>query len=147
MKALAALGVVALVVAFAAACGDSGGSSNNNNNGNTTNDGGNNNSGNDAGSGLGYLIGGSILTAGANGLVLTTQGEPNAQIGVQSYPPAWSFANRVPTGTAYHVTIVSQPVTPQCGGICTCAVLDGGVGVVGTTDVSNILIGCAIMLP
>ncbi len=147
MKALAALGVVVLVVAAVASCGDSGGSNNNNNNGGTNNDGGNNNTGNDAGSGTGYLIGGTILTAGANGLVLATQGEPNVQIGVQSYPPAWSFVNRVPAGTAYNVTIASQPVTPQCGGICTCAVLDGGVGVVGTSDVSNILIGCAIMLP
>jgi len=148
MKALAALGVLAAVLAIAVACGSSSDNGNNNNNGGTGSDGGSNGTGNDGGTGgAGYLIGGKILTAGANGLVLATPGEPNLQIPVATYQPPFNFANRVSTGTAYNITIVSQPVTPNCGGICTCYVIDGGVGTVGVTDVSSVLISCAIQLP
>ena len=147
MKALTTLAVLAMLLG----CGSGGGGTNENGN---SNDAGNSStpsdagSGNDAGtSGTGYLIGGTILTAGAKGLVLQTAGEPDLTIGLQSYTPAFQFANRVPTGTAYHVTVASQPVTPQCGGICTCTILDGGVGVVGTADVTNVQVACAIMLP
>jgi hypothetical protein len=147
MKVLGTLGVLAMLLA----CGSSGSGTNE---GGNTNDAGNSGTpgdagtGNDAGtSGGGYLIGGTILTAGANGLVLQTPGEPNLAIGLQSYLPAFQFANRVPTGTAYNVTVASQPVTPQCGGICTCTILDGGVGVVGTADVTDVQVACAIMLP
>jgi hypothetical protein len=79
--------------------------------------------------------------------VLQTPGEPNLSIGLQSYPPQFQFANRVPNGTNYNVTVATQPVTPQCGGICTCTILDGGVGTVQGADVTNVLVACAIMLP
>jgi hypothetical protein len=148
MKALAALGVLVAVLAIAVACGSSSGDGNNNNNGGTGNDGGNNGTGNDGGTGgTGHLIGGTILTAGASGLVLATPGEPNLTI-PNSYQPAFHFANPVPTGTSYNVTVVSQPSTSNCNGaICTCGILDGGVGLVGTTDVTTVEIVCAIMLP
>ncbi|HTS83433.1 MAG TPA: hypothetical protein VMH40_22740 [Myxococcaceae bacterium] len=143
MKALSVLAVLAIL----SACGSSGGGDSNNGGGNNTGPGSDAGTTPDAGSGTGYLIGGTILTAGANGLVLQTPGEPNLAIGLTSYPPAFHFANKVPTGTGYNVTISSQPVTPQCGGICTCAVIDGGVGTVGTADVTDIQVACAIQLP
>ena len=147
MKAWGAAAVVAAVLAVALACGSSSDNGGNNNNNGTGNDGGNNNNGNDAGNGATYYIGGAILTAGANGLVLTTAGEPNLQI-VAPYVPAWHFANKVPTGTHYDVTVASQPSQANCNGaICTCSVIDGGVGVVGTQDVDTVQIACAIQLP
>jgi Putative Ig domain len=87
----------------------------------------------------GYTIGGFFSTVpGVNsGLVLATPGEPN----LLNPPQPFTFANPVPTGTAYNVTIETQ----SSGGTCT--VLDGGVGVVGTSNVSNVEIGCAIELP
>jgi hypothetical protein len=145
MKALAAVAGLAMLFA----CGGDSGSSDGGNNNTGGNDSGTGNDAgtNDAGTGGGYLIGGRILTGGANGLVLQTPGEPNLAIPLQSYQPGFQFANRVPTGTHYNVTVASQPVTPQCGGICTCTILDGGVGIVGASDVSNVLVACAIMLP
>jgi hypothetical protein len=144
MSARCALAIAAVLCACGSSSGDATGS-----NGGTGNDAGNvvHDAGTtaDAGSG-GYLIGGRILTAGASGLVLQTPGEPQLTI-AQSYPPGFAFANRVPTGTAYDVTIASQPPTPGCGGICTCTILDGGVGTVGTTDVTDVLVSCAIQLP
>ena len=112
------------------------------NDGGTKSDGG---TSSDAGSG-GYLIGGTLLTAGASSLVLATPGEPNLTI-PNSYEPPFAFANRVPTGTAYNVTIFSQPPSPPCTGVCTCVILDGGVGVVGNADVTSVLVACAIQLP
>ncbi len=146
--------VTVVALAMLAGCGSSSGT---NNEGGSPNDAGNIGTPSDAGSGSdagtgsdagsgGYLIGGAILTAGASGLVLATPGEPNLTIPL-SYQPAFEFANRVPTGTAYNVTIVSQPVSPACGGICTCAVIDGGVGTVGTSDVTSVRVACAIQLP
>jgi hypothetical protein len=145
MKAESGVVMLALLLA----CGGSGGSDDaGTNNGGTGNDAGTNtDAGTDAGTGTGFVIGGTILTAGANGLVLQTQGEPNLAIGVQSYPPHFQFANPVPDGTSYDIKVATQPVTPQCGGICTCTVLDGGVGVVHGADVTDVLVACAIMLP
>lgn len=144
MKASATLAVLALLLG----CGSSGGGTNEGGNTNDAGTPGDAGTGGDAGtSGGGYLIGGAILTAGANGLVLQTPGEPNLAI-VAPYQPAFAFANRVPTGTHYDVTIASQPTTQQCNNaVCTCTVLDGGVGIVGTADVTDVQVACAIMLP
>jgi hypothetical protein len=87
----------------------------------------------------GYTIGGFFSTVpGVNsGLVLATPGEPN----LLNPPQPFTFANPVPTGTAYNVTIATQPTNG------TCTVLDGGVGTVGTSNVSNVEVACAIELP
>ena len=88
-----------------------------------------------------YTIGGYLPFGGANdtGLVLATPGQPNLDVSGNTFV----FANGVPSGTAYDVTIVHQAT---CTG-CTCALIDGGVGVVGTANVGNILVGCAVALP
>jgi len=144
MKALAALTVLAML----SGC-DNGGSSGGNNDSGTNNDAGTGTDGgthNDGGT-VGYQIGGAILTAGATGLVLATPGEPNLTI-PHSYLPAFHFANRVPTGTAYNVTVFSQPSSSDCNNaICTCSIIDGGVGIVGTSDVDTVQVTCAIQLP
>jgi hypothetical protein len=86
-----------------------------------------------------YAIGGSFLIpAGKQGLLIATPGEP----ALDDPPNVWQFANKVPTGTAYDVTIEAQP-----GGGTTCAVIDGGVGTVGEEDVTTILLTCRTQLP
>jgi hypothetical protein len=102
----------------------------------------------DSGSGgTHYTIGGLIQTAGANGLVLATPGEPNLTI-VAPYNPPFAFANAVVSGTAYNVTVFAQPTSSDCGGaLCTCTVNDGGVGVVGSANVTSVLVSCEIELP
>ena len=139
MKALTALAALTMVLGCGSSSGtDDGG---NPNDSGTKSDGGTS----DAGSG-GYRIGGTLLTAGASSLVLATPGEPNLTI-PNSYEPPFAFANKVPSGTAYNVTIFSQPTSPPCTGVCTCVILDGGVGVVGNADVTSVLVACAIQLP
>ncbi len=140
MKALTAFAALAMVLGCGSSSGTDGGG--NPNDGGTKSDGG---TSSDAGSG-GYLIGGTLLTAGASSLVLATPGEPNLTI-PNSYEPPFAFANRVPTGTAYNVTIFRQPQSPPCTGVCTCVILDGGVGIVGNADVTSVLVACAIQLP
>jgi hypothetical protein len=92
----------------------------------------------DAGSGQ-YSIGGHFVTASpSSGLVLATPGEPN----LSNPPNPFTFAHKVPPGTAYDVTILTQP-----GGGTTCTVLDGGVGTVGNADVTDVVLACVIQLP
>jgi hypothetical protein len=107
--------------------------------GNTTPDSGTPDSGSGGG---GFTIGGVIQTAGAGGLVLGTAGEPNLTI-PSSYEPPFAFANKVPSGTAYDVTIVSQAT---CTG-CTCTIVSGASGTVDNANVTSVLVSCAIQLP
>jgi hypothetical protein len=94
-----------------------------------------------------YSIGGLIQTAGANGLVLATPGEPNLTI-LAPYEPPFAFATSVPSGTAYDVTVFAQPTRSDCGGgFCNCVITDGGIGTVGNADVTSVLVRCAIALP
>ena len=112
MKSLLAVGV------FAVACGSS-----------TT------------GGGTTYNIGGyylEALTPPANGFVIGTPGEPDLTDPGQP----WHFANQVPSGTAYDVTVLQQPHDGA-----TCRVLDGGVGTVGTSDVTTVELLCLRALP
>jgi hypothetical protein len=97
-------------------------------------------SGTDGGTGsVTYTIGGFFSTVpGVNsGLVLATPGEPN----LVNPPQPFTFATPVTAGTAYNVTVATQPSNG------TCTVLDGGVGTVGTSNVTNVEVGCAIELP
>ena len=88
----------------------------------------------------GFTIGGTILTAGASGLVIATP--PNETLTIPaSYQPPFAFPTKVPTGTPYNVQIVTQP-----GGGATCSI-GNGVGTVENADVTNVTISCAIQLP
>jgi hypothetical protein len=88
-----------------------------------------------------YTIGGTVFGSGGmqNGLTLTTAGEPN----LVTPGSTWAFANAVPSGTSYNVAISAQP----SNGTVMCSITDGGVGVVGSSNVTDIQIGCAIQLP
>jgi hypothetical protein len=131
MKHLAALSALMIV-----ACGSST---------DTTTDSGN--SPPDAGSqdagtgGSGFTIGGTFSSYGAAGLVLGTSGEPNLTIPSPA-GQTFAFANKVPTGTAYAVTVVSQP--SGTGATCT---VTNGTGTVGNANVTSIVVGCVIQLP
>lgn len=146
MKTLAAVAALALLFACGSSSGnDDGGSkttgptndSGTPNDAGTTRDGGQ-----DAGpSDGGYTIGGFFTffysTSSGGQLVLATPGQPD----LVNPPNPFHFANRVPTGTQYNVTIVHVPTNN------TCTILDGGSGVVGTDNVTSIHLSCAIMLP
>jgi hypothetical protein len=139
MKALAALAVLAML----SGCDNSSNNGGGNNDSGTNHDAG---TGSDAGQDAGppdggYTIGGfftfyySTLSGGQ--LVLATPGQPN----LVNPPNPFHFANPVPTGTAYQVTIVEEPTNNNC------SIIDGGTGVVGTDNVISIDVSCAIQLP
>jgi len=150
MKALAAVAALAMLFACGGSSGNDDGGSNTTgptNDSGTPNDAGQDggttpDAGQDAGtSDGGYTIGGfftfyySTLSGGQ--LVLATPGQPD----LVNPPNPFHFANRVPTGTHYDVTITQVPTNN------TCTILDGGTGVVGTDNVTSINLSCAIMLP
>lgn len=91
-------------------------------------------------SGSGYAIGGTI-SGPSNGVVLSDPGEPDFTF--TSNTSAFTFANKVPAGTAYQVTVKSVP----SGSGEACAVTDGGTGTVGSTDVASVAIRCTFTLP
>jgi hypothetical protein len=84
----------------------------------------------------GYYLGGQ--PPAPTGFVIATPGEPDLTDPGQP----WRFANPVPSGTAYHVTVLQQP-----GHGTTCRVLDGGVGTVGTSDVTTVELLCLTGIP
>ena len=90
--------------------------------------------------GGGYTIGGTTSGLAYSGLVLSTAGQPN--LTVPALAATFTFANQVPTGTAYNVSIVTQPSPASC------TVSSGtGSGTVGSADVTSIAITCTIALP
>jgi hypothetical protein len=95
-----------------------------------------------------YTISLYIMNAGASGLVVADPGQPNLTV-PSSYSPVVPFANQVSNGTAFDVTILSQPPAGT-GGQATCAVETGGsYPGTGTVNGANVEVGitCAIALP
>jgi hypothetical protein len=84
-----------------------------------------------------YTIGGTVGAGGA-GLVLTTPGEANVTIAQGQ--SVYTFADGLAAGTAYDVTVKTQP----SGASCTVA---NPQGTVGLANVTNINVTCAIELP
>lgn len=88
-----------------------------------------------------YNIGGYYLYAlppAATGFIIGTPGEPN----LTDRGQPWHFADKVPSGTAYNVTVLQQPNNGT-----RCHVFDGGVGTVGASDVTTVELTCVTALP
>lgn len=81
-----------------------------------------------------YSIGGTItwLTV-SDGLVLGTAGQPD--LSVSNGQASFNFANRVPSGASYDVTIATQPVPGGCA-------IAHGSGIVTGADVTDIAVTC-----
>jgi hypothetical protein len=93
-----------------------------------------------------YTITVASTTAGGAGLVVADHGQPNTTLGSNGQA---IFPNSVSNGTAYAVTIVSQP-PPGNSGDATCTVNTTGTNSgTGTVNGSNVLVDvvCAISLP
>jgi 6-phosphogluconolactonase (cycloisomerase 2 family) len=89
-----------------------------------------------------YSIGGNVIGLAGTGLKLATSGEPNlsvvapAELGL---PAPFTFANKLPSGTSYNVSVVSQPTNSSQ----TCTVTSTGAGALNAADVTNIVVNCA----
>ena len=76
-----------------------------------------------------YGVGGTISGLAGSGLVLATAGEAN--LAIPAGATSFTFANPLPSGAAYGVTVVQQPTSPSQ----TCSVTNGA-GTVAAGDVS-----------
>ncbi len=80
-----------------------------------------------------YTIGGTVTGLQGTGLKLRN-GATDLSVAANG---AFAFPGNLPTGTAYNVTIVTQPTSPAQ--VCS---MTGGSGTVGTSNVTNIAIAC-----
>jgi hypothetical protein len=80
-----------------------------------------------------YLLGGSISGLTGAGLILGTAGEP--PLSVPARTTTYAFGNAVSGGTAYQVSILSQPAGQTCS-------VTNGAGSVASDDVANIAVSC-----
>jgi environmental stress-induced protein Ves len=83
-----------------------------------------------------FSIGGTVSGLTGSGLVLATTGQANLPVAAGA--TTFAFATKVDPGTAYSVTVVTQPTNPTQ----TCTVASGS-GTVGSADVSNVAVTCA----
>ena len=80
-----------------------------------------------------YSLKGTVAGLAGSGLVLQTNLGEELAVAASTF----TFPTRIPSGTAYAVTVKSQPTVPSQ----TCAVA-GGAGTVGGADVTNIAVTC-----
>ena len=114
-----------VLIASITACGGGGG-------GGGGSAGDNNNSANPPGTKT-YAIGGSLSGLSSGTLILKNNGGDNLSLTANG---AFTFATKLTSGSAYDVTIGTQPA-----GI-TCAISSGGSGTVGTADIVNVVVVC-----
>lgn len=81
-----------------------------------------------------FAVGGTVsgLALGA-GVTLTNDGGDDLTVGSNG---SFTFSSTVPSGTAYSVTVVTQPTGQTC-------TVSGGAGVVGSADVGSVVVNCA----
>jgi len=82
-----------------------------------------------------YTLGGTISGLSGNGLTLATPGEPNLVVPANSTD--FAFADPLPSGTSFSVSVAAQPASPEQ----TCTVT-GGSGSVTNTPVSSVAVVC-----
>jgi hypothetical protein len=82
-----------------------------------------------------FAIGGTVSGLVGSGLVLQNNGGGNLAVAADG---SFAFAERLATGVAYNVTVLSQPTSPSQS--CTVA---SGSGSVGSADISNVAVTCA----
>ena len=98
--------------------------------------GGSGNGGNDGGGGGGvtYTVGGTATGVAGSGLVLQNNGADNLAVPLTG---AFTFGTELANGTAYAVTIGTQPTSP----VQNCVVSNGS-GTIGTANVTNVAVAC-----
>jgi 6-phosphogluconolactonase len=82
-----------------------------------------------------YTVGGTLSGLSGTGLVL--RNNAGSDLAVAPANGTFTFATALVTGSAYNVTVATQPSNPSQ----TCSVT-GGAGTVGTANVSNVQIAC-----
>ena len=82
-----------------------------------------------------FAIGGTVSGLVGSGLVLQNNGGGNLPVAADG---SFAFAERLASGVAYNVTVLSQPTSPSQS--CTVA---SGSGSVGSDDISNLAVTCA----
>jgi 6-phosphogluconolactonase (cycloisomerase 2 family) len=82
-----------------------------------------------------YAVGGTVTGLSGTGLVLEVNGGSDLPVAGDG---TFTFAQTLPTGSAYSVTVKSQPSTPR--ELCT---VSDGSGSVASANVSSIAISCA----
>ena len=123
MRSAFQFSVGALILGALAACGGGGGGTGGGSGGGTTR----------------VAIGGTVSGLTGSGLVLKNNGGDSLSVGANG---AFRFATSLSTGSAYSVSVASQPRTPMQ----LCAVTAGS-GTAGSTDVSSISVTCAAPTP
>src|SRR5687768_12520817 len=82
-----------------------------------------------------FSIGGTVTGLTGSGLVL--QNNASGDLAIAGDGP-FTFASTVPSGTAYNVTVLTQPTSPAQS----CAVTSG-TGSVSSANVTNIVVSCS----
>ena len=82
-----------------------------------------------------YTIGGTISGLSGSGLVLQDNGGNNLTVSANG---SFTFTAALASGTAYSVTVFSQPANPAQ----TCGVTAGGSGTVASTNVTSVVVTC-----
>jgi uncharacterized protein (UPF0179 family) len=82
-----------------------------------------------------FAIGGNVSGLVGSGLVLQNNGGGDLPVAADG---AFAFAERLATGAAYSVSVLSQPTSPSQN--CTVA---RGTGTVASADISDIAVSCA----
>jgi hypothetical protein len=91
------------------------------------------------GSGATYTVGGTVSGLAGSGLVLTLNGSASLPVSANG---AFTFPDGLPSGTAYAVTVGTQPSNPAQ----TCSVANGS-GTIGSANVTNVAVTCTTNPP
>jgi len=91
-----------------------------------------------SGTGDSYPVGGTVSGLTGTGLLLRVNGSQTLAVNTNG---TFSFPTTLPSGSAYSVTVQSQPLVAReiCG-------VSNGSGTVGTSPVSNVGVSCATVL-
>ena len=82
-----------------------------------------------------FTISGTVSGLTGTGLVLTNNGADNLPVTGN----AFTFATAVASGTAYAITVATQPANPSQN--CT---VSAGTGTVTTANITNVVVSCAV---
>ena len=115
----ARLAASAAVVVFLHGCGGGGGS------------------GGDSGPPPAYSVGGAVSGLAGSGLVLSLNGGADLPVGTNG---SFTFSGTVTSGSAYAVTVKTQPASPSQ----TCAVTSGS-GTMGGSAITNVSVACTTL--
>ena len=84
-----------------------------------------------------YTVGGSLSGLSSGSVVLQNNGGSNLSRSVNG---AFTFATALTSGTAYNVTVLTQPTGQTCS-------VTNGSGTIGTANVTNVAVSCVALPP